>query len=238
MNKLIKFQIRNMFKQKFYYVCLFLFIFMYPILDFISAFNTTSYETIKVLPKIVELLSGGGNLLCIIFIALFCCLDFNEGTTKNIIGRGYSRIQLLLSKYIVSLIGVFSFYIISFIIIFCLFGINGLGYENIMLYSIVNSIVKIIAYTIMYSTISFILEKNGAAILGCLFIPTIIQTLLSLIDSKLHLEISKYWIDNVSMKILNNSTLSDFNYSMIVYIIYVIFFIVLGINIIKKREIK
>ena len=133
MNRLIKFQVINMFKQKSFYVCLCLLILMGPILTFIGAFNTPNYETIKVMPQMVSLLSGEISLLSTIFIALFCCLDFNEGTTKNIIGRGYSRTQVLLSKYIVSLIGLFSFYIISFIVIFCLFGINGLGFENVML---------------------------------------------------------------------------------------------------------
>lgn len=238
MNRLIKFQVRNMFKQKSFYVCLCLLILMGPILTFIGAFNTPNYETIKVMPQMVSLLSGEISLLSTIFIALFCCLDFNEGTTKNIIGRGYSRTQVLLSKYIVSLIGLFSFYIISFIIIFCLFGINGLGFENVMLYSIINSIFRIIAYTIFFSTISFILEKNGSAIIACLFAPSIIQTILSLIDSKLKIDISKYWITNVSNEFLSNSSLANLNYSIIFYIIYIVIFVVLGINIIKKREIK
>lgn len=238
MNRLIKFQVRNMFKQKSFYVCLCLLILMGPILTFIGAFNTPNYETIKVVPQMVNLLSGEISLLSTIFIALFCCLDFNEGTTKNIVGRGYSRTQVLLSKYIVSLIGLFSFYIISFIVIFCLFGINGLGFENVMLYSIINSIFRIIAYTIFFSTISFILEKNGSAIIACLFAPSIIQTILSLVDSKLKIDISKYWISNVSNEFLSNSSLANLNYSIIFYIIYIVIFIALGINIIKKREIK
>lgn len=238
MNRLIKFQVRNMFKQKSFYVCLCLLILMGPILTFIGAFNTPNYETIKVMPQMVSLIAGEISLLSTIFIALFCCLDFNEGTTKNIIGRGYSRTQVLLSKYIVSLIGLFSFYIISFIVIFCLFGINGLGFENVMLYSIINSIFRIIAYTIFFSTISFILEKNGSAIIACLFAPSIIQTVLSLVDSKLKIDISKYWITNISNEFLNNSNLTNLNDSIIFYIIYIIIFIILGINIIKKREIK
>ena len=134
-------------------------------------------------------LGGGG----IIFIALFWCLDFNEVTAKNIIGRGYSKIKLLFSKYIVSLVGIFSFYIISFVVIFCLFGVNGLVYQNDMLFLIINSCVRIIAYIVMYYTMSFVLEKISSSILVCLFIPSIIQTVLSLIDSK----VSQFWIDNV-----------------------------------------
>lgn len=238
MNKLIKLQVGNIFKQKFYYVCLVLFTLMGPILNFIGVFNTENYETIKVLPQIVSMLSIEISLITTIFIALFCCLDFNEGTTKNIIGRGYSRKQLLFSKYIGSLIGILSIYIISSLVILILFGINGLGYESGMLYSIINSVVCIVAYTIFFSTMSFILEKNGSAIIACLFAPTIIQTILTLVDSKLKLDISKYWISNVSSKFLENPTLSNLNYSVIFYIIYIVVFIIIGINIIKKREIK
>ena len=238
MNRLIKFQVRNMFKQKSFYVCLCLLILMGPILTFIGAFNTPNYETIKVMPQMVSLLSGEISLLSTIFIALFCCLDFNEGTTKNIIGRGYSRTQVLLSKYIVSLIGLFSVYIISFTVFFFLFGVNGLGFESAMIYSIINSIFRIIAYTIFFSTISFILEKNGSAIIACLFAPSIIQTLLSLIDSKLKIDISKYWITNVSNEFLSDSSLTNLNYSIIFYIIYVMIFVILGVYVAKKKEIK
>lgn len=238
MSKLIKLQVRNIFKQKFYYVCLELFILMGPILNFIGVFNTSNYETVKVLPQIVNMLSGEVSLIITIFIALFCCLDFNEGTTKNIIGRGYSRSQLLFSKYIGSLIGIFSIYLISSLVTFGLFGINGIGYERGMLYSIINSIICIVAYTIFYSTMSFILEKNGSAIIACLFAPSIIQTILSLVDSKLKLDVSKYWISNISNKFLENPTISNLNYTIIFYIIYIIVFIIIGVNFIKKKEIK
>lgn len=227
-----------MFKQKSYYICLCLFILMEPILNFIGVFNTTNYQTMKTLPLIEDLLSGEISILSTIFISLFCCLDFNEGTTKNIIGRGYTKTELLFTKYITTLIGLFSFYIITSIITFCLFGLNGLGYENIMLYSIINSIARIIAYTIFFSTISFILEKNGISIIACIFIPSIIQTITLLIDIKLKTNISKYWITNISNEFLNNTNLTNLNYSIILYTIYIIIFIFLGIKIIKKREIK
>ena len=217
MNRLIKFQIRNMFHQKFYYICLALFVLMGPILNFMGVVNTPNYETVTVMPQMVNLLSSEISLLSAIFIALFCCLDFNEGTTKNIVSRGYSKTQVLFSKYIVSLIGLFSFYLISFIVTFCLFGANGFGYENAMLYSIINNTVRIIAYAVFFSTISFVLEKNGSAIIASLFAPSIIQTILSLIDSKLNIDISKYWLTNVSSKFLSNPSLANLNYSIIFY---------------------
>ena len=46
------------------------------------------------------------SIIGMLFITIFCTFDFSEGTTKNIIGRGYSRIKLLISKYIGSFIGI------------------------------------------------------------------------------------------------------------------------------------
>lgn len=238
MNRLIKFQLRSLFKQSSYYVCLCIFLFMYPILDFISLYNTVSYSGVKVMPVMINLLSGGGAIISIVLIALFCCMDFNEGIAKNVVGRGYTKFQLLISKYISLLIGMISFYIIAFIVILILFGSNGFGYESYMSYSILNGIFRLIAYTVLYVTISFILEKNASSILCCLFLPSIVQTLLSLVDTNLKINISKYWIDNVSNRFLRTPSLSNLNFSLIFYVIYTMIFILLGYYLIKKKEIK
>ncbi len=238
MNRLIKFNIRNMFRLKSFYICLALLLLMGPILNFATTLNTQDFKDIKIMPQIISLLNSEVSLFSVVFIVLFSCLDFTDGTTKNIIGRGYTRLQLLFSKYIVSLLGMFIYYIFSFIIISCLFGINGIGYENTMLYIIINDITKIIALVILYVTIAFIVEKNGFTIIICLLAPTIIQGLLILIDTKLGTNISNYWITNLSAEFLNNPTISNLTYSNISYIIYIIITLTIGINIIKKREIK
>ena len=215
MINLIKLQVRNLFKQKFYYICVILFLLMGPVLTFLGVFNTDGYSAIKIMPQIVSILTGEISLLSTIIIALFCCLDFNEGTTKNIIARGYTRTQLLLSKYIVSLIGLITMYIISFIVILILFGMNGLEYEVGMGYTIINSVFSILSYTIFFTIMSFVLEKNGSAIIACLFAPSVIQTIFSLVDSKLNIEISKYWITNVSNEFTLNGTLSNLMHSIV-----------------------
>ena len=238
MNKLIKLQLRNVFHNKLFYVCLGLTLLMSPILTFIGSINSTNTEALKVFPQIMSFLSGEVGLMSTIFIALFCCFDFNEGTTKNIVARGYTRTQVLFSKYIVSLIGIFTMYIITLFVTFILFIKNGVGYESSMLYPLINNIVGIIAYTIFYATMSYLLEKNGSAIIACLFVPTLIPTILTLIDSKLNLSISKIWIDNVSSKFIENPTLSNLLLSSCFYIIYIILFIVIGTQLLKKKEIK
>ena len=101
MNKLIKLQLRNVFHNKLFYVCLGLMLASTSLLKFLTSSNM---QTIKVFPEIINFLSSEVGIISTIFIALFCCFDFNEGTTKNIISRGYNRNQFLFSKYIVSLL--------------------------------------------------------------------------------------------------------------------------------------
>ena len=129
-------------------------------------------------------------------------------------------------------------YITSALLIFVIYSKNGLGYDDSFPYTLINSIVSIIAYTIFFSTISFILEKNGTSIITCLFVPNIISLVLELIDSKLKLNISDFWIDNASTKFLQAKTLPNLTSSLIFYLIYIVIIIVIGTQILKKKEIK
>ncbi len=236
MIKLLKLQLRNIFHNKLFYICLLLTI-ATPIVTFITT-NSLKATPPKVFPEIKSFLASEVGIIGVIFIAIFACLDFNEGTTKNIIARGYTRTQLLLSKYIATLIGLFIMYIVTIILTFIFFTKNGLGYESSMLYSFINSIVGIIAYTIFYTTMSFLLEKNGSAIIASLFIPNILSIGLGLIDSKLNLNISNYWIDNVSNQFLKKTTFQNLLWSILFYGIYIVAFSVIGTLILKKKEIK
>lgn len=236
MIRLLKLQLRNIFLNKLFYICLLLTI-ATPIVTLITV-NSFKAISPKVFPEIKSFLASEVGIVGVIFIAIFACLDFNEGTTKNIIARGYTRTQLLLSKYIATLIGLFIMYIVTIILTFIFFAKNGLGYESSMLYSFINSIVGIIAYTIFYTTMSFLLEKNGSAIIACLFIPNILSIGLGLIDSKLKLNISNYWIDNVSNQFLKKPTLQNLLWSILFYGIYIVAFSIIGTQILKKKEIK
>ena len=112
MIKLLKLQLRNVFRNKLFYVCLILLLIPIIAMKFVGNL-IPDMEPIKVLPQILDFLKGEPALISIIFIILFTCLDFSEGTAKNIIARGYTKIELLFSKYIVSLIGLFIMYIIG-----------------------------------------------------------------------------------------------------------------------------
>ena len=100
MRNLVKLQIRNIFHNKLFYVCLGIILFISPIADFITGIFMPQSGSLKVMPQIMEFLSGEVGIVSKIFIALFCCFEFSNETTKNIIAKGYTRVQLLFSKYI------------------------------------------------------------------------------------------------------------------------------------------
>ena len=59
------------------------------------------------------------------------------------------------------------------------------------------SLFNIVAFTVLYGTIAFILEKNSTVIIVNLFIPSIITLVSGIVDTHLKLDIGKYWIDVV-----------------------------------------
>ncbi len=238
MKRLIKLQVRNIFHNKLFYVCLAINLLTSPILTFIMELTSKSAPTTMVLPGIMDFLSSEVSVVSMIFITLFCTFDFTEGTAKNIIGRGYSVVKLLISKYIASLIGLLCMYGVTAILFFVFFIKNGLGYEASMPIIFIYSIFNIIAYTVFYGTIAFVLEKNSAAIVGNMFIPTITSIVLGLVDSNLHINISKYWLDNVGLKFIAKPVLNNIYMPIVMYIIYTVVIFVIGVRIVKVKEIK
>jgi ABC-type transport system involved in multi-copper enzyme maturation permease subunit len=249
MKNLLKLHVRNLFHSKLFYVCLGITI-LSPILSFITELIAPNISSLteeifkdgipitKVFPEFMGFMKGGIGLVGKIFIALFCCLEFTEGTTKNIIARGYTRTQYLLSKFITTILGLFVMYLITFVITFILFIKNGLGFESNMIYQLIICIFETIAIATMFSTFSILLEKNGSAIIACLFIPTGVTLLLTVCDSYLKLNVSKYWIENISMMYSDKPIISNFWISILYYALYTVFFILLGNYLFKKKEIK
>ena len=237
MNKLVRLQLRNVFHNKLFYVCLGLNLLMSPIMSFIGSLVVKTNPP-KVFSEIITFISSEVGIISTIFIALFCCFNFNDGTTKNIIARGYTRLQLLFSKYIACLVGLFVMYIITALVIFVLFAKNGIGFESNMSYLLLNASIEIIAFTIFFATMSFILEKNGSAIIACLIVPNIIPLLLGLIDAKMKTNISDFWLSSLSNKIIANPTLGTLGLSALYYLIYIVLFVIIGAHLLKRKEIK
>lgn len=236
MKNLVKLQLRNLFHNKLYYI-----IFGISLLILgISIYFSFEIENIniKAMPEVIGIISTGIDLIDIILIALFCCYDFNEGTTKNIVSRGYSKRELLFSKYIVSIIGVFVMYLSLSFLAFIVFAKNGIGFETNMLSITAISIIGIVTSIIFYSSISFLLEKNSSALLVCILGPTLFSQVLGIIDGKLNINLTKYWFDNLTSNFIANKTPSSFIITTLLYLLYITLFIIISTKLVDKKEIK
>ena len=238
MKNLVKLQLRNIFHNKFFYVCLILSVALTEVFSFIETILSSTKDVRLVFPEIINSLTSEVGIIGMIFITLLCTFDFSEGTTKNIVGRGYSKIKLLLSKYIAALTGLFIMYGIQIILIFILFAKNGLGYESNFPMILLFILFKIVAFTIFYATIAFVLEKTSSAIITNLFLPNIATIVFGIVDKNLHMNISKYWIENVGLDFISTPALSNLAFPIILYFVYIIMFACIGIYITKGKEIK
>jgi len=239
MRRLIKLNLRNIFHNKLFYVCLGLSLLLNVGVSFLSEvlFKSVGVNT-KALESLTSVFTSGVDIIAMIFITLYCTFDFSEGTTKNIIARGYSKTKLLISKYIASLIGVLAIILISATLSFVLYIKNGLGYNSSMPLSILVGIIGVVAYTILYATVAFSLEKTSSSIIANMFIPNIINLVIGIADSNLHAKMSRYWIDNVNNSFINNPTASNMIFPIVMYLIYIVILTFIGIQIAKNKEIK
>ena len=100
MNKLIKFQLRNIFTSKYFYVLASLTLLFSTGILRLSIDDPYYFSRIPWLEKVISILKGDMSFLIMIFICIFNCYDFSNKTLKNIIGRGYTKKEYIISKYI------------------------------------------------------------------------------------------------------------------------------------------
>lgn len=122
-----------------------------------------------------------------IFVGIFATEDFTQHTIKNIIGRGYSRLQLYFSKYIVSLVLVIALAILqvlaSLALGFALFGDGGLPIDDNVFLIFLCQLLCVITFHSVFFAISFSVAKVGLAIVINILAFSLITTIVALIDT-------------------------------------------------------
>jgi len=238
MGRLIRLQLRNILHSKVFYVCLVFTAILTPILGLIAYRELNLEGDLTVCAQIIDIFKSEPTLMAQIFIALMFCMDFNEGTTKNIIARGYSNMQLFVSKCITVIISLFGIYLLTALVNFVIYFKEGMGFNDTFLMFMIYGIVSIITMTIFYGAISYILEKNGIAIIAVLFAPNIIGSVLGIISDKINIPFSDYWLTYVGGEFLVTPTWINLILPVVVFMLYILFILVGTSFILKKKEIK
>ena len=240
MKKLVKLQLRNLFSLKSFYVCSALML-LSPIINLVASLLLKKEFTATFIPEVSNLLSSTEIVITVV-IVLFACLDSNDGTLKNIISRGYTKKQYLLSKYIVALITTTIMYLIPIILTFTLTIGNGMGFESKYVYYIIAYLLQIGATICLYVVLSYIFEKIGPSMVACLIGPSMIGTalpLLQLLIKSKKINIANFWITNIAgSAIVKHPDIVDLLVVVGLAAIYIIGLLILGLYIGKKKEVK
>ena len=211
MLELIKFEFRKVLRSKYMYIILgigVVFALFTPVT--IWAMNLIAEQLEQPTTPFSAYLSAKAaigssfSLFAGIFIGIFATEDFAQHTNKNIIARGYTRLQLYFSKYIVSLCLLICFALLQVLASLALgaimFGDGGLSIDDNLAVIIFGQLLCILAYHSLFFGISYAISKTAGAIIINVLVTQAVSTILALIDIFINNEelvLSYYWIDGV-----------------------------------------
>ena len=197
--------------------------------------------------------SSGSNMtiLFAIFVTLFICTDFTEGTIKNILSRGFSRQQVYAAKSITIIAGGLLFSLLSMLIGFTggsiAFGV-GNGFNGTLIVTLLIQLLALIAYIMMNVLLAVLFTKAGGAMTLGIIIPMVVPLLGQLGDLAIASIVEGASLnDKFISKFLIGTNLSsisnlgvpggDLALAAAVFAAYAILFTFLGFLSIRKKEV-
>lgn len=212
MGKLILFELRKLFRSRYFYVITIIsvvFVLLTGVTSLIAlnivknsgdtippelGLNVTAYAFTK------GALGGTYSMLIGIFVAIAATEDNALGTMKNIIGKGYSRLKVFTAKYITSFIGILVMSIITVAVSLgfglAVFEKGGVGNDNVAII-ILGQFFGLLAYHAIYYAVSTGFGKIGPAIAVSLIGPMGMTLVLTLVDTAIrndNFKVSPYWV--------------------------------------------
>ncbi len=186
------------------------------------------------------------SIIICVFISIFVCSEFEEGTIKNIISRGYGRYKIYISKYISSMVGVcviFAAVHISMFIVASILWKPGNMDRNLEM--ILYYLAAYLAYATIYFFLAMVFAKFGLSITIGIVGPTFVNITVSVLNMLLKLDnpkISDFWIDGFMSDIANigyfeSPDSTRLTVILIGSIIYLVVFFLMGMLVNRKREV-
>lgn len=247
MGKLLKFELRKVFRGKNIYICTGVSVLLVILSALILKAFGNSVDSNPTTASLVKSCLNDMNVLLLsaIFISIYVSEDFSLGTIKNVLGKGYSKDKIYFAKYIVCLIAtmimsvaclLFSY---LFGVIFCNHDAS-LGKDVIL--SVLVQLIVVISYLSLYFFVSMSVGKLAFSVAINLVAPGIVSLVLTLVDSltkweKFHF--SDYWLKNMMSSLQASETSNKSMWiAFIGGLVYIAICLVAGFFINRKREIK
>lgn len=213
MFRLLNFEFRKLIRQKSFYICIgvmvLLLLFSAYTTELMTADSGIESPDLNGINYLMEAVSSSALFpVLAVFIPLFVCEDYVSGTIRNIITRGFSRLEIFVSKLIAVIVATVFMTAVCLAAAYLLGtvfwgrGDGSIGTEQIKI--LLCQLAVVIAYAALFFAISSTLQKVGGSIAICLILPMAAVILLSMADAVLaehEITLSKYWIEDISRSV-------------------------------------
>jgi ABC-2 type transport system permease protein len=195
-----------------------------------------------------ESLSNGIHALIIgIFVSIFVSAEFNFGTMKNIVSKGFNRTKVYAAKFVICASAALLMLIV-YMVAGCLAGTilwgfdpNGIASLGGMITLFLNQALLMIAYTAVFVFVATSLRSNGASIGVNICVVMLVATLLQAINLLFggSVNLSDFWISgNISKLATLSPAGSDVLRGIIVAVVYTAAATLAGSALFEKQDIK
>lgn len=253
MKQLLRYEFRKLFRSKAFYILLA----VQVAVTLIGVVSTKAIENLLQDPNdpnyYVSAITGVSQMLTAvtgtifsmttaIFASIFLCEDYSSGTIKNIVSRGYSRLKVSTSKYLVSFVGVLIMGAASALITFALASaLWKVGVWDInATKSLFGEMAYLLAYHAFFCFVATLCMKIGATIAINLVAPLFVDLILTLVDTLINLKdvsISNYFFTGIGSSFAANGYANEnFGLYFSILLIYFALFVGAGLFISSKKE--
>lgn len=254
---IVKSEFLKLRKSKPFYVCLLLCVAVAALLAF--AFQQGINKGESEFAGMAESLSGiqmiGNSIslvnfhivICAVFVSIFVSGEFQHGTMKNYISKGFNRVQIYLSKLAVCSVAVLSMFIV-YIAAACIGGTLMWGFDPNGVFSFGGFITMLgtqmlltLAYTAVFVAVGMVFKSNGSSIAINIVAVTLLPTLLMALNLIVgnNIDFANYWISgNVSALATLSPASSDVLRGVIVGAVYLVGMTILGGRLFQTQDVK
>ena len=208
MAKLLSFEFRKMFRQKSFYICLGIALFMGVVT--LRTFSKNSFSEYDALMSLVKAYGNCSlTMLFGIFAAIYVCDDYSAGTIRNIVTRGYTRTGVYFAKLITLCFGailmLLTCWIVSAIAGIAFFGSSTSVLNAAFIKSLAAQFILFIAYACIFNAICSALQKTGISVAVCIILPLAVTMILTFVQITFagkggildNSNLQQYWLDDL-----------------------------------------
>ena len=221
MGKLLHFEFHKLLRAKSLYICLAVLVFL-TLIPIGMLYLLTSPDLLGIVESegvtisaaddvaltgsyflLSALSTSGAVTVLAVFLGIFACGDFSDGTIKNVIARGYTRTQVYLAKLAACLTAT-----LLLTLVCCLAGTVaasalwsfGDALTGLQLLSLLAQLLLMLGFAGLLFLLCMLTKKAGAAIAVGVLAPSLVSAILSLVDVWLgqnNVQLSDCWPPNL-----------------------------------------